>query len=101
MHDPGRHATVAHVVPFLLYVGMIALPLRPELLFPIRFVLVAAVIFLWSRTFLTWKPTYLLASVVVGAVVFLIWIAPDSFFGYRHHWLFENPITGKTTSSLT
>jgi CAAX prenyl protease-like protein len=80
---------------------MIALPLRPEVLFPVRFVLVAAVIFLWSRTFLAWRPSYLLASVVVGAVVFLIWIAPDSLFGYRHHWLFENPITGKTTSSLT
>jgi CAAX prenyl protease-like protein len=101
MQGASRHASVAFVAPFLLYVGMMALPLRPDVLFPVRFLLVAFVILFWSRRFLTWKPSYLLASVVVGAVVFLIWIAPDSLFGYRHHWLFENPVTGKITSSLT
>jgi CAAX prenyl protease-like protein len=97
----ARSVTVAYVAPFLVYVGMMALPLRPEVLFPLRFALVAAVILLWSRSVLSWKTSYLWLSVAVGAVVFLIWIAPDILFGYRHHWLFENLITGKTTSSLT
>jgi CAAX prenyl protease-like protein len=101
MKGASGHPTVAFVAPFLIYVGMMALPLRPEVLFPVRLVVVAAVILLWSRNFLAWKPSYLSASIAVGVVVFLVWIAPDSLFGYRHHWLFENPITGRITSSLT
>jgi hypothetical protein len=41
-----------------------------------------------------------LASIAVGIAVFLIWVGPDILFGYRHHWLFENSITGSASSSL-
>jgi CAAX prenyl protease-like protein len=34
-------------------------------------------------------------SVLLGVVVFAIWIAPDRLFpGYRHHWIFENALMG-------
>jgi hypothetical protein len=36
----------------------------------------------------------------VGLFVFVIWVAPDLLFHYRHHWLFENSITGHAARSL-
>jgi len=46
------------------------------------------------------RPSYPAASLVIGLAVFLVWIGPDLLFGYRHHWLFENPLTGKPASTL-
>lgn len=96
----GRNATIAYVAPFLVYVAMFAIPLRPELLHPIRFVITLAVILWVSRPYLSLKPSHTLASIGVGIAVFVIWIAPDLLFGYRHFWLFENALFGKATSSL-
>lgn len=92
--------TVAFVAPFLIYAGMIVLPLSPEVLFPVRFVVVLAALVFASRPYISLKPSHALASVGVGIFVFVIWIGPDLLFGYRHHWLFENAITGQATSSL-
>jgi uncharacterized protein len=42
------------------------------------------------------------ATVLVGVAVFAIWIAPDRLWpGYRHFWLFENPITGQAATGLS
>jgi CAAX prenyl protease-like protein len=97
----GRNATAGYVAPFLIYVGMMALPLPPEWLWPIRFAIVLAVILFVSRPFLILKPSYAWASIAIGTVVFLIWIGPDVLFGYRHHWLFENFLFPKAASSLS
>jgi uncharacterized protein len=97
-----RHsATLAYILPFLIYVGMIALPMPPEWLFPIRLIIVSAVILWLSRPYFSLRPRVLVASAAVGFAVFVIWIAPDALFGYRHHWLFENTVLGKAASSLT
>jgi CAAX prenyl protease-like protein len=74
--------------------------LPPQLLYPIRFTLVSLLILLVSRPYIPLRPAYPLASVAIGAAVFVIWIAPDVLFGYRQHWLFENFLTGRATSSL-
>jgi|SRR5579864_2874574 len=96
----GRNATVAYVAPFLIYVGMMAIPLAPEWLWPIRFAVVLAVILLVSRPFLSLRPSHAWASIGIGIAVFLIWIGPDVLFGYRHHWLFENFLFSRAASSL-
>lgn len=94
-----RKATAGYVVPFLIYIGMIALPLPPGVLFPVRFVLVLFAIFYFSRSYFTLKPSQPLASIGVGIAVFLIWIGPDVLFGpaYRHSWIFF----GGPSSSLS
>jgi uncharacterized protein len=97
----GRNATLAYVAPFLVYVAMFIVPLRPEVMQPIRFAIVLAVILLVSRKYLSLRPSHTLGSIGIGIAVFLIWIAPDLLFGYRHHWLFENFLLGKATSSLS
>src|ERR671925_91377 len=101
MYPLRRNPTVAYIAPFLVYVGLMLLPLPPGVLHPMRFVIVLAVILAVSWPILSLKPSFPLASIGVGIAVFLIWIGPDLLFGYRHHWLFENFLTGKATSSLT
>jgi hypothetical protein len=95
-----RNATVGYVAPFVIYVGMMVLPLPPQWLWPIRFAIVLAVILFVSRPFLSLRPAHAWASIGIGIAVFLIWIGPDVLFGYRHHWLFENSLIGKAGSSL-
>jgi uncharacterized protein len=68
--------------------------------FPLRFAVVALLIGAVSRPFFSLRATRPVASVAVGIAVFAIWIAPDLLFGYRHFWLFENPITGKAEASI-
>jgi uncharacterized protein len=95
-------ATIAYIAPFLVYVAMIALPLPPESLFPVRFVLVLAVILFLSRPYISLKPSQTVASIGIGIAVFLIWIGPDLLFGpgYRHFRVFENSFIGQARSSL-
>jgi CAAX prenyl protease-like protein len=41
-------------------------------------------------------------TLLLGIAVFAIWIAPDRLFpGYRHFWLFENPVMGQARAQLS
>jgi len=95
-----RDPTLGYIAPFLIYVGMMLLPLPPAWLYPIRFVLVTLVILVFSRPYLNLKPRFLLGSMAIGLAVFVIWIGPDLLFGYRHHWLFDNFLVRKAASSM-
>ena len=99
-----RRATAGYIAPFLAFVGIMALervvPLPPEWLYLARFIIVAGLIAVFSRPYLSFRPSYPLASVALGVVVFVIWVAPDVLFGYRHFWLFENALTGSAVTSL-
>ncbi len=100
----SRQATVGYVAPFAAFVAVMtaekALIPNSQLLYPIRFAVVLAVILLVSRRYITWRPSLPFASVGIGIVVFLIWIAPDHLFHYRHFWLFENPLMGMVSRSI-
>ena len=100
----SRRATVAYVAPFVAFVGMMAIermiPLPPQWLYSVRFLIVAVLIGAVSWPYLSFRPSAPWASIAVGVAVFAIWVAPDVLFGYRHHWLFENAITGTAASSL-
>lgn len=62
--------------------------------YPVRLLATLVAILVWSRGVVSPRVTAPAASVAIGALIFLIWIAPDTLFGYRHHWLFENSILG-------
>jgi CAAX prenyl protease-like protein len=67
----------------------------------VRLVVVAAVLYFFSRPVLNFHVEHVLASVGIGVAVFLLWIAPDRMWPeYRHFWLFENALTGTAKSSL-
>jgi CAAX prenyl protease-like protein len=97
-------ATLAYVGPFVAYVAFLAvehtLPFSVPVLHSIRFAIVLALILVFSRPYLQFRPSLPLASLAVGLAVFLIWIAPDVRFHYRESWLFNNGVTGSAKSSL-
>lgn len=99
-----RRATLAYIAPFIAFVGIMAvermIPLPPEWMYPVRFLIVTLLIGAVSWPYLSFRPSAPLASIAIGVAVFVIWVAPDVLFGYRHHWLFENAVTGSAASSL-
>jgi hypothetical protein len=102
--DSRRRATIAYTAPFLAFVGIMAIerliPLPPQWLYTVRFLIVTSLIGVLSWPYLSFRPSAPWASIAVGVAVFVIWVAPDLLFGYRHHWLFDNSITGSATSSM-
>ena len=94
-------STARYVAPFAVFIALRWLPVTVEWLAPIRFVIVAAVILLFSRRELPKRLFFAAQSVLVGAAVMVLWIAPDMLGpGYREFWLFHNGITGAAHSSL-
>jgi CAAX prenyl protease-like protein len=71
-------------------------------MYPLRVAVTLAVMAIYSREPLAARPRHALASVLLGAAVFALWIGPDVVLGpgYRHSRLFENSITGAAVSSL-
>jgi uncharacterized protein len=100
-----RSPAVPYVLPFAIFLGFLGLrsvfPL-PELTDQIlRLVVLTLVLILVARPVIDLRVQRAGASILVGVVVFALWIAPDLLFpGYRHHWLFENSITGLAKSTL-
>ena len=96
--------TAAYIVPFLAYVGMLAAEHAfgwpVQVMYPVRCAISAALLLLFSRRLLTGRPSRIFASLGVGIAGFLIWIAPDRLFGYRHFWLFDNSWTGTAATSV-
>jgi hypothetical protein len=68
--------------------------------YPAQFLAVLLTIGLVSRPVLSFRAAFPLASTGIGIAVFLIWIGPDVLWGYRHHWLFDNSITGTPASTI-
>jgi CAAX prenyl protease-like protein len=102
-----RSATYGYVAPFVVFIGVMAVEhvLLPnsQIFYPLRFLIVLAVILLVSRPYLQLRPTMPLASIAIGIAVFLIWIGPDQLFGYgyRHSWLFDNALTGFASTTIS
>ena len=99
------NSTLAWIAPFLAFVGIMALekvlPIPIAWFYPIRAVVVLAVILVFSRHMIPWVPGRVFASVTVGLAVFAIWIGPDLLWpGLRDHWLFHNSLMGSASSSL-
>jgi hypothetical protein len=100
----GRRATVAYIAPFLVFIGFMAIDaaihLPADWYYAMRFLAVLLTIAFVSRPVLSFRAGFPLASIGIGIAVFLIWIGPDLLFGYRHHWLFDNSLTGAAASSI-
>jgi uncharacterized protein len=98
-------ATVAHVAPFIAYVGLMAagrsLGVPPQYDFPFRALVSLLLILFVSRSYLSLRPSRPVLSILIGIAVFVVWIGPDVLFNYRHHWLFENSIFGKAEASIS
>ena len=102
---PGERSSVPWVLPFAVFVAMLAvqdwLAAIGRWEFPLRVVLLSAVLWVFSRRVITFATRHAAASIGIGLLVFALWIAPDVLFqGYRQHWLFQNRITGTLKTSI-
>jgi len=77
------------------------LSIPPQIGYPIRLAVTVCVLLLFSRRYIRLRPSYPLASVVLGVAVFAAWIGPDLLFGYRHHWLFSNSLMGSVGNAVS
>jgi len=100
-----EYPSLKYVAPFAIFLLLLAVsekvPLDQTWLAPLRVSLLGLVcVVCWPRE-LSMRPTRPLASIAVGILVFLLWIAPDVLIpGYRQNVLFSNPIIGHVHSSL-
>jgi uncharacterized protein len=98
-----QRATVGYVAPFAAFVGCMAvenLVFHSQHLYPLRCLAALAALALVSRPYLSFRAVRPAGSIAIGIAVFAVWIAPDALFGYRHCWLFENPVLGTAASTL-
>ncbi|HZU28227.1 MAG TPA: CAAX prenyl protease-related protein [Bryobacteraceae bacterium] len=98
-------STPRYVVPFLAFLAFLALhslwPLPPRVDFLLRDVTIGAVLMFYSRPVIVLRTRFLVASAVLGLIVFLIWIGPDVLFpAYRRSVVFQNSLTGLSRTSL-
>ncbi len=92
-----------YVVPFAVFLIFLALqrsiPLPPVVEGPLRLILLAGVLYVFSRHVIDLHANSLFASTLVGIAVFAIWILPDMLYpAYRQYWLFQNALTGPLSS---
>ena len=100
-----NHPAVAYIGPFFVFIAFLAggkyLPIPPGAEQILRFLVIAAAIWYFSRHLVSFKLKAPIASIGLGIAVFLLWIGPDSLFpGYRNHWLFQNSLMGTLQVSM-
>lgn len=100
-----KYPWMPFVAPFATF--MLLLSVLPPLGLPplveglLRVGLPALVISLGSGPLQKLRPTRPVATVVVGALVFVLWILPDQLIpGYRDPVLFQNGVIGRVASTM-
>jgi CAAX prenyl protease-like protein len=101
----AENPSFPYVAPFGALVALMALgpyvPLRASIYYPMRVILVSAVLLACSRSLIRLDASRWGASVLVGVAVFVVWIGPDLLWpGYRSHFLLQNKLTGAVASSI-
>lgn len=102
----GEYPSLPWVAPFAVF--MMLLAIGPSLPIPqpweslLRVGVLVAVLLTVSRDVLRpLRVRHAWPSVVLGLAVCAMWVAPDQLFaGWREHWLFQNSITGKVTTTI-
>jgi CAAX prenyl protease-like protein len=102
----SRHPAVPYVVPFAVFIALLVaadyLSFLGRWEYPFRVIVLLAVLWYFARDVIDLKLRFPIGTILMGIGVFVIWVAPDALFpGYREHWLFQNPITGKLQISIS
>lgn len=102
----AKYPSLPYVLPFIVFLVLLAVqkynPLPPQVEFPIRLAILAAVLWVFSRDVIELHAQHIIVSACLGIAVFAIWVLPDEIFPhYRQHWLFQNALTGSLQSSLS
>jgi CAAX prenyl protease-like protein len=90
-----RHPAVPYILPFAVFIALLGLQQLVPVPVWVRFVVSMAAIFAVSLPVLKGGPSKTLLSVLVGVLVFAIWVGPDVISpAWRHSVLFDNGVIG-------
>ena len=90
-----RNPAVPYVLPFLVFIGLLALQTAVPVPVWLRFAISMLAILAVSREPLRGAPSKPLASVLIGIAVFILWVGPDRIVPNWHRSiLFDNSIVG-------
>jgi len=90
-----RWPEIGYVLPFAVFIVFLAIGKYVPVPQPVRFFSILALLALFSRGLLPTRPARPFSSILLGVVVFFIWIGPDVLIpGYRNSILFSNSIVG-------
>lgn len=68
----------------------------------LRVAVMAVVLWFIARPVIDLRVRHLAPTILIGVVVFAVWIAPDLLIkGYRHFWLFDNAMVPKAATTLS
>ncbi len=101
-----RSLSAPYVVPFAVFMGLLALQSQfpmPDLADQcVRLVVLSGTLLWIARPAIDLRIRSWGGSVLIGILVFVVWVAPDILApAYRHHGLFENPVTGVGRGALS
>ena len=101
----SRWPSLPYVLPFIVFLVFLALqqyvPLNVSIEYPLRVVLLAAVLWVFSRQVIDLRCPRWLSTVTLGIAVFVIWVGPDVLFPhYREYWLFQNTLFGTFSNKV-
>jgi CAAX prenyl protease-like protein len=95
LRQTAVHPAVPYVLPFGVFIGLLAIQSAIPLPAPVRFLASIAAILAVSLPVLRVGPTRPFLSVLLGLAVFVIWIGPDLISpGWHRFILFNNGIVG-------
>jgi uncharacterized protein len=95
-----RYAAVPWTLPFLIYIGLLAIQHAVAIPPWLRFTVSMAAVLALSRVPLRGRPSKPLLSILIGISVFVVWVAPETIAPNWHHFiLFDNPIMGRPTGN--
>jgi CAAX prenyl protease-like protein len=100
----SKYPFLPYVAPFAAFIAFLSLdkviPVSTEVLYPIRLIVVTAVLLLCSRGVMDFRVKFAPGTIALGVAVFVIWVGPDILWPhYRNFWLFTNPVMGHVQSS--
>ncbi len=100
-----RFPSLPYVAPFAVVLGLLALnsvlPIQDAAGQALWLAVMIPVLVFVARPVIDFSAPRWTQSVLIGILVFILWIAPDLLFpGYRHHWLLENRFTLPASPSL-
>jgi CAAX prenyl protease-like protein len=94
------------VLPFAVLLVLLALnghlPLPIVWAYPARTLAVLVTLLAVSRPVLDFRVRSVPGSIILGLVVFAVWIAPETLVpGWRQHWLFSNSVMGRADGAAS
>lgn len=98
-----RHPVFPYVIPFgtfLLLTGLASWsPASIVWFYPIKTILVGALLFIFRRTYTEVKPKVSLLAIVMGLLVFVLWVLPEGYYPMLGRSKGFNPLDGFTSRS--